>query len=454
MALQFGSLVDGLFSGAKSVNDLIESRNRMAINQRFAEAASKYYEAMAQPQQAPPVTVTPNADAGSSTPPEATAEAAPPEARKAIASMAVNTDIPSEGRALLDTISGPESGGVYNIRYTPSGGVTYTGDQHPRILEPVPNTKDKSSAAGRYQITGSTLDELQSKYGYTDFAPKTQDDAAWHLAQDTYKQKTGGDLLTDLRAGKTTDIEAALRGRWPTINLSPYGDNLAKYFRERTPESEFGGRNPRTAIPAIAPPTPDLAPPPKPTPTTAPGAGAGTTSAVQPPAGAPSAVAGAATDAVSNGKVLTQKEQEAARVAAGKPRAFPPNQKYNSRGEAIASDLKPIVPGAHFPRGSPPNSGGGFQSALDPGAGFDPEDLMPPPTLSGGAPRAVVNQSGLPPASGSFGVGSGPLIDVSRPSGGPPGFVYGGGWAPTRLTRATRGEPFNVDLFYRRNIPF
>lgn len=428
MAFQFGSLVDGLFSGAKSVNDLIESRNRMAINARFAEAASQYYERATQPDQAPKPTFTPNADAGSSTPPEATAEAAPPEARKAIASMAVNTDLPTEARAFLDTGAGPESGGVYNIRYTPSGGVTYTGDQHPRIYETIPNDPQgrKSSAAGRYQITAETWDDLVKKYGYTDFSPKNQDDAAWHLAQDTYKQKTGGDLLADLRAGNLSNVDTALRGRWPTMNMSPYGANLEKYFSERTPDYEFGGRNPRVGVPAIAPPTPGGAP----TATTATGAGAGSTAPI--PAGAPSALA---SDFTRDGKPLTQKQQEAARKAAGQPGLFPPNQKYNSRGEAISSDLQPVVKGAYFPRGAPPNSGGGIGSALDLGAGSDPwmvsdDDraaMRPPPVLDGSASPAPADVYRSP-------------IDVTG--------EYA--WDRNRRSR----QPLSPQFMYRRDIPF
>ena len=66
------------------------------------------------------------------------------------------TDLPPEAGGFLDAISGPESAGKYNVRYTPQGGTTFdlTGS-HPNILEPT-KSGQKSSAAGRYQFTGTT----------------------------------------------------------------------------------------------------------------------------------------------------------------------------------------------------------------------------------------------------------------------------------------------------------
>src|SRR4249920_387357 len=146
----------------------------------------------------------------------------------AISTEAVSTDLPNEARAFLDTVAGPESKGAYNIRYTPQGGATFDSfADHPRIYEPGPD--GKSSAAGRYQIVASTFDPLKEKYGYTDFSPQTQDHAAWQLAQDTFKDKTRGDLLTALRAGKLDEVQKALHGQWKTLNLGSFGANLDKY---------------------------------------------------------------------------------------------------------------------------------------------------------------------------------------------------------------------------------
>jgi muramidase (phage lysozyme) len=150
--------------------------------------------------------------------------------RGAVASQAVNTDIPAEGRALLDSIAGPESGGAYDVRYTPAGGTRFADlSKHPRVPEPGP--EGPSTAAGRYQITAQTNDEFAPKLGISDFSPKSQDALGWAIAQDAYKKQTGGDLLDALKAGKTAEVQQALRdsGRWKTADLSSFTANLAKY---------------------------------------------------------------------------------------------------------------------------------------------------------------------------------------------------------------------------------
>jgi muramidase (phage lysozyme) len=144
--------------------------------------------------------------------------------------MTARTDLPVEARAFLDAISGPESRGQYNVRYTPKGGATFDSfDSHPRIYEPGP--KGPSSAAGRYQMVYSTWEPLAQKLGLTDFSPPSQDTAAWTLAGDTYHQKTGRDLLADLKAGDTSKVAGALGSRWPTItkSIGTFANNLAKY---------------------------------------------------------------------------------------------------------------------------------------------------------------------------------------------------------------------------------
>lgn len=168
-------------------------------------------------------------------------------------SNAVNTDIPPEGRALLDSISAPESRGRYDVRYTPGGGVPFTDfSQHPNI--PEPSDKGPSTAAGRYQIVKKTWDPVAQQIGATDFSPKNQDAAAWTIAQQAYKSQTGGDLLQALKDGKLDQVQKALRdsNQWTTANLSSFGANLKKY------QTEPGTSAPPASSAAAAAAPPDL----------------------------------------------------------------------------------------------------------------------------------------------------------------------------------------------------
>ncbi|HLX18475.1 MAG TPA: hypothetical protein VKS24_25080 [Bradyrhizobium sp.] len=184
----------------------------------------------------------------------------------AVSSNAVNTSIPPEGRALLDTLAGPESGGAYNVRWNGSrGDATFSSyADHPRVYAPGP--QGPSSAAGRYQIVASTWDKVAPEIGATDFSPPNQDAAAWQIAQDAYKQQTGGDLLTALRQGQTASVQSALRNsnQWTTANMSSYGANLAKYQNATAGQTGAGTQAQPipTALPPGQPQTPPVAQPP------------------------------------------------------------------------------------------------------------------------------------------------------------------------------------------------
>jgi muramidase (phage lysozyme) len=127
---------------------------------------------------------------------------------------ATTAELPKEALAFLNTIAGPESGGRYNVRYTPHGGATFaeTGE-HPRIYEPGP--AGPSSAAGRYQFTASTWGAMVRKYPQLKgFSHEHQDIAAWQLAQENYQKRTHRDLVSDLQSGHTEQVEGALLPTW------------------------------------------------------------------------------------------------------------------------------------------------------------------------------------------------------------------------------------------------
>lgn len=143
----------------------------------------------------------------------------------------VSADMPGYQRAFLNAIALGESGGAYNVRYTPRGGATFedTG-QHPRIFEKGPH--GPSSAAGRYQFTATTWDDM----GGGEFTPQNQDRKAWELAVRDYGKRTGRDLSADLaKDGLTPQITKALAPTWAAFNsdagryINEYNNSYTRY---------------------------------------------------------------------------------------------------------------------------------------------------------------------------------------------------------------------------------
>lgn len=143
----------------------------------------------------------------------------------------VSEDMPAEARAFLNATSGGESGGLYNIRYTPKGGALFDDlTSHPGIFEDGPH--GKSSAAGRYMFTLTTWNRM----GGGEFSPRNQDHRAWKLAQQDYRRNTGRDLLGDLQEGGLNEkILSALSPTWAAFNhnrprhIATYNDSLLRF---------------------------------------------------------------------------------------------------------------------------------------------------------------------------------------------------------------------------------
>lgn len=199
-----------------------------------------------------PAPVAPEMDLGAYMP-----EPYTPKARghRGPVSHAVNADLPPEARALLDTIAMDEAPG-YDVMY---GGRRFDDySQHPGVYTPIqsgPNKGKKSSAAGRYQFLKSTWDAQAAKLGLQDFSPESQDAAAWDLAQSRYGDKTGRDLLADLRTGDPRfqqGISNALSSIWTSMPggieqrskadkfLNRYAESLAQHGGEMAPQGPQG----------------------------------------------------------------------------------------------------------------------------------------------------------------------------------------------------------------------
>jgi muramidase (phage lysozyme) len=109
-------------------------------------------------------------------------------------------------KAFLDTLSATEGAG-YN---TVVGGGKFDGfDKHPNKVGLV--TGDgPSTAAGRYQITGTTWRGVSKKLGLNDFSPESQDKAAIELIRQR-------GALDDVRRGDWASAVPKLGGEWQSL---------------------------------------------------------------------------------------------------------------------------------------------------------------------------------------------------------------------------------------------
>lgn len=118
--------------------------------------------------------------------------------------------LPSEAYGLLGVIAGTESPG-YNVI---NGGARFSGfGDHPRTK----GAGGTSTAAGRYQFVKGTWDRVSKSLGLPDFSPISQDVAAWWLAQQDYKSRTGRDLTADINAGNYSAVRAGLADTWEGV---------------------------------------------------------------------------------------------------------------------------------------------------------------------------------------------------------------------------------------------
>lgn len=155
-------------------------------------------------------------------------------------------NIPPEGWKLLNAIAGTESPG-YDVLY---GGQRFSDySRHPGVYNTItsgPNKGKKSSAAGRYQFLESTWNNAQNALGLPDFSPQSQDQAAWWLANQDYKRRTGRDLSVDVGNREMLPlIRQNLGGTWE--GLTKINDSQMFPMFDRAPPVAPGQNTVETA---------------------------------------------------------------------------------------------------------------------------------------------------------------------------------------------------------------
>lgn len=130
--------------------------------------------------------------------------------------MAALASLTPTQHQLLDYIAGPESAGRYNV--INGGQVFHDYKDHPRVKVPL-RGGNYSTAAGRYQMLGSTWDYAKRSLGLADFSPENQDRAALWLADQLYSRHTKRSLESDFASG-SVDWKA-LAPVWTSVVHDP-----------------------------------------------------------------------------------------------------------------------------------------------------------------------------------------------------------------------------------------
>ncbi|EKN4170421.1 glycoside hydrolase family 104 protein [Yersinia enterocolitica] len=124
-------------------------------------------------------------------------------------------------RQYLEVLSKAEGTASYaNSGYNTifGGDQFYDNSDHPRQLKDftqTDGTKNKTSAAGRYQFTSSSWDDAAKALNLTDFSPRSQDLAALFLIQ-----RAG--QLENVTNGNFADATSGLGGVWASLPSSNY----------------------------------------------------------------------------------------------------------------------------------------------------------------------------------------------------------------------------------------
>jgi muramidase (phage lysozyme) len=168
-----------------------------------------------------------------------------PNAPKGTPATADQT-LPPIAQTFLNSIGSGESKNNYSALY--GGGQFGDFSQFPQWAG-VQGPQGITHAAGRYQFEPGTYADASKALGLTDFSPASQDKAAWWLAQQNYRGKTGRDLLTDLRAhNPQTDalIQQSLGSTWTSLrsrSASEFANSLTDAPAKAAPKTPTAPAN-------------------------------------------------------------------------------------------------------------------------------------------------------------------------------------------------------------------
>ena len=115
------------------------------------------------------------------------------------------------------------------------GGGTFSDDtKHPNIKVYIQRYKVYSTAAGAYQITVGTWNGLVRQYGFYDFSPETQDEAAVALIAEKR-------ALEDVKAGRLKQAIAKCSALWASLPGSTAGQRTEDYAAVEKEYLDNGG---------------------------------------------------------------------------------------------------------------------------------------------------------------------------------------------------------------------
>ncbi len=133
---------------------------------------------------------------------------------------------------MLRVSEGTAGQGGYNALFGwPAKGRSFFGyADHPRQFFPYTDKAGKAiktSAAGAYQITATTFDDVAPRLGISDFTPASQDAIALELIR-----QRGG--LADIDAGRFESAVSKVRRVWASLPGAGYGqhENTIEFVRD------------------------------------------------------------------------------------------------------------------------------------------------------------------------------------------------------------------------------